>query len=190
MKLGMIVLISALVVAPACGGGGSSSASAGGSPSPVAASFTPDQPSPGAKNAAMAQGSTSNDVVTVNVTLTSTTGVYGAAFDVTYDSFHMVFLGYTPGTLFEQGGNTTAYQVTASPSSNPPHITVGVSRTGATTANASGTQTVIGLQFRVKQPGVYPLTVPSAMNPVVYDGQSTPQPIQGITWFAGAVTGV
>jgi hypothetical protein len=183
-------LLAALIVAPACGGGGSGSASASGSPSPLSASFTPDQPSPGAKNAAMAQGATSNDVVTVNVTLTSTTGVYGTAFDVTYDSTHTVFLGFAPGTLFEQGGNAPNYQVTANPSSNPAHITVGVSRTGSTTANATGTQTVIGLQFRVKQAGVYPLAVPAAMNPVVYDGQSTPQPIQGIAWFAGAVSGV
>jgi hypothetical protein len=45
---------------------------------------------------------------------------------------------------------------------------------------------VVGLQFRVKQAGVYPVTIERA---VVYDGQPLPQPISGMTWFAGAVTG-
>jgi hypothetical protein len=63
MKLGSWVVLLALVAAPACGGGGSG-ADSGGSPTPLAASFVPDQPSPGAKNAAMAEGARSNDVVT------------------------------------------------------------------------------------------------------------------------------
>jgi hypothetical protein len=185
MKLGRLALLLVVAAVSACGGG-SSSSDPGGSPTTLAAGFTPDQPSPGANTAAMAKGPTNNDVVTVNITLTGTNGVYGTAFDVSYDSTHTVFLGFTPGTVFEQGGNTPNYTVTPNPSGNPPKITVGVARTNGTATNVSGTSTVLGLQFRVKQAGVYPLFVENA---VVYDGQPTPQPIPGITWYAGAVTG-
>jgi hypothetical protein len=183
MKLGTLVLMLTLLAAPACGGGGGGS-DAGGSPSAIAASFVPDQPTPGANTVALAEGSKSNDVVTVNVTLTSTNGVFATAFDAVYDDIHTVFLGFAPGTALEQGGNNTNYTVNTA---NPGRIVVGVSRTGSSTTNVSGTKVVLGLQFRVNQPGVYPVAIENA---VVYDGQSSPQPIAGISWFAGAVTGV
>ncbi len=132
----------------------------------------------------MEQGAKSNDVVTVNVTLTSTNGVYATAFEVVFDSTHNVYLGFAPGSVFEQGGVSPNYTVDGT--SNPGRIVVGVSRTGSTTTDVSGTKTVVGLQFRVKQAGVYPVTIENA---VVYDGQSSPQPIPGIAWFAGAITG-
>jgi len=185
MKVGTLVLILALVTAPACGGG--SGASPGGSPPPLAASFVPEQPNPVANNAAMAEGAKTNDVVSINVTLTDASGVYATAFEVAYDDTHTVYLGFTPGSVFEQGGVLTNYTVnTVSGASNPGRIIVGVSRTGSTSTSVSGTKTVLGLQFRVKQAGVYPLSV---QNAVVYDSQPTPQPIPGIAWFAGAVAG-
>ena len=185
MKLGTVVLLFALMTAPACGGGGG--ADPGGSPTPLAASFVPEQPSPVANNVAMAQGARSNDVVTINVTLTDANGVYATAFEVVFDDTHTVYLGFTPGSVFEQGGNTPNYTVNASGATNPGRLIVGISRTGSTATNVSGTKTVVGLQFRVKQAGVYPLAI---QNAVVYDNQPTPQPIPGIAWFAGAVTGV
>ena len=186
MRVGTLALLLAVVTAPACGGG--SGGSPGGSPTPLAASFVPDQPSPVANNVAMAQGVTSNDVVTVNVTLTDASGVYATAFEVVFDDTHTVYLGFTHGSAFEQGGNSPIYTVnTVSGATNPGRIVVGVARTGLISTNVSGTQTVLGLQFRVKQAGVFPLSV---QNAVVYDSQPTPQPIPGIAWFAGAVEGV
>ena len=184
MKLGSWVVLLALVAAPACGGGGSG-ADPGGSPTPLAASFVPDQPTPAANNVAMAEGTKNNDVVTINVTLTDATGVYATAFEVVFDDIHTVYLGFTPGSTFEQGGNSPNYTVNGSAA--PGRIIVGVSRTGTSATNVSGTKTVVSMQFRVKQAGVYPLAVENA---VVYDNQQTPQPIPGIEWFAGAVTGV
>jgi hypothetical protein len=184
MKLGTALLMLAIVTAPACGGGGGGS-DPGGSPSPLAASFVPDQPSPGANTVAFAEGSKSNDVVTVNVTMTSTNGVFGAAFEVVYDDAHTTFLGYTPGSVVEQGGNSPTYNVDGA--ANPGRIVVGVSRTGSAATNVSGTKTVIGLQFRVKQAGVYPMVI---QNAAVYDSQNPPQQIGGISWFAGAVSGL
>jgi len=186
MKLGTFILLLAVVATPGCGGGGGSS-DAAGSPSPLSASFVPEQSAPGSNTVAMAEGTKSNDVVTVNVALTNTNGVYAAAFEVLYDDAHTAYLGFTPGSALEQGGNNTNYTVDAVVGSSPGRIVVGVSRTGTTTTNTSGTKTVVGLQFRVKQAGIYPVLIQNAS---LYDGQSTPQPLPGISWFAGAVSGI
>ena len=187
MKLGTLALILALVAAPACGGGGGADAGPGGSPTPIAASFVPDQPSPASNTVAMAEGSRMNDIVTVNVTLTGTNGVYGTAFELVYDSTHTSYVDFAPGTVFEQGGGAPTYLITAKPGATPPRVVVGISRTGSSGTNVMGTKVVVSLQFRVKQAGVFPMSVENA---VVFDSQTTPQPIPGIAWFAGAVEGV
>ena len=183
MKLATLLMILALITAPACGGGGGGS-DPGGSPSPLAASFVPTEPAPAAKNVAMAEGTKTNDVVTVKVTLTDTNDAYGTAFDVVYDDVHTAYLGFSPGTVFEQGGITPNYTVSGA---NSGRVVVAVARTGATGTNVSGTKTMVSLQFRVKQAGVYPVSVAGE---VVYDSQSIPQPIAGVVWFTGAVKGL
>ncbi len=185
MRFASIVLLSVLIAAPACGGGGGGGSDPAGSPTPVAAGFTPAQASPGADTAAMAQGTTNNDVVTVNVTLTGVNGAFGTAFEVVFDNAHTVFVGFTHGTVFGQNDNAPNYTVGVDPQ-NPNRIVAGISHTQNTVSNVGGTATMVGLQFRVKQAGSYPLSI---QNAVVYDGQSTPQPIGGISWFAGSVTG-
>ena len=185
MKVGTLVLLLALVTAPACGGGGGSSTGPGGSPSPLSASFVPDQPTPGAKTVAMLQASKSNDVVSVYVSLTDTSGAYGAAFEVAFDTAGAAYLGFTHGAAFEAGGGTPAYTVDGS--TNPGRIVVGVARTSGTTTNIVGSKAVLILQFRVKQAGTFPVML---QNGVVYDAQPIPQPIPNILWKAGALTGV
>jgi len=184
MKIGTLALVLALVTAPACGGGGGSGTDPGGSP-PLAAAFVPDQPSPAGNTIAMAEGAKSNDVVTVNVTLTNTSGVFAIAFEVPFDETHTVYLGFAEGSVFEQGGNSPNYTVDGT--SNPGRVVVAVARTNGTATNVSGTKTILGLQFRVKEAGVYPVSI---QNTVVYDSQPIPQPIPAILWFAGAVKGV
>jgi len=186
MKVGTLVLLLALVTAPACGGGGSSDSGVGPSPGPLSANFVPDQPTPGAKTVAMSKDPNSrNDVVSVYVTLTDTNGVYGTAFEVAFDSVGAAYLGFTHGAAFEAGGNAPAYTVDGS--SNPGRIVVGVARTNGTTTNIVGSKAVVVLQFRVKQVGTFPITL---QNGNVYDGQVPPLPISPIQWFAGAITGV
>jgi len=185
MRLGTLVLLLALVTAPACGGGGGSSTGPGPSPSPLAASFVSDQPAPGSNTVAMLQATTNNDVVTVYVTLTDTSGVFGAAFEVAFDDTGAAYLGFTKGAAFEGGGNAPNYTVDGA--TNPGRIVVAVARTNGTATNVVGTKAMLTLQFRVKQAGIYPVLI---QNGVVYDNQSTPQPIPGILWFAGAVKGV
>jgi len=187
MKLGTLVLLLALVTAPACGGGGGggSSTGPGGSPSPVSASFVADRPAPGANTVAMLQGPKSNDVVSVYVTLTDTTGVFATAFDVVFDSAGAAYLGFTHGAALEAGGNVPNYTVDGS--SNPGRVVVGVARTNGSATNIVGSKAVVVLQFRVKQAGTFPVAL---QNGIVYDAQAVPQPIPGILWFAGALTGV
>ncbi len=187
MKLGTVVLLLALVTVPACGGGGGGSDSGiGGSPSPLSASFVAEQPTPSAKTVSMLQASTSNDVVSVYVTLTDTTGVFGTAFEVVFDGAGVAYLGFTHGAALEAGGNVPSYTVDGSTS--PGRIVLAVIRTDGTATDIVASKAVLILQFRVKQAGTYPLTLE---NRVVYDNQQpNPQPIPGILWFAGALTGI
>jgi hypothetical protein len=185
MKIGTVVLLLALVTAPACGGGGGSPSEPGGSSGPLAASFIADQPTPGANTVAMLQASKSNDVVNVYVTLTDTTGVFGTAFEVVFDDAHAAYLGFSRGAALEAGGNVPNYTVDGM--TTPGRIVVAVARTNGTATNIVGSKAVIVLQFRVKLAGTYPVTL---QNGIVYDAQGTPQPIPGISWFAGALQGV
>ena len=68
----------------------------------------------------------------------------------------------------------------------PGRVIVGVSRAGSTATSVSGTKMVISLMFRVKVVGDFPI---SFENSVVTDGQTVPQPLPGISWFAGAILG-
>ena len=185
MKLGTLVLFLALASAPACGGGGGSTLDIGGSPSPLSASFVADQPTPGANTMAMLQASKSNDVVNVYVTLTDTAGVFGTAFDVAFDDTKATYLGFTKGAAFEASGGVPNYTVDGS--SSPGRIVVGVARTNGTTTNIVGSKAILTLQFRVTQAGTNQVVL---QNGVVVNAQPTPQPIPGILWFAGALTGV
>ena len=185
MKLGMLVVLVALVAAPACGGGGGSNSGVGGSPGPLAASFIPDQSTPGASTVAMLQATKSNDVVNVYVTLTGTPGVFGVAFDAAFDPTQATYLGFTKGAALEAGGNVPNYTVDGS--SNPGRIVVGVARTNGTATDITATKAILTLQFRVKQPGTSQVTLE---NGVVLDAQPTPQPLPNMLWYAGALTGV
>lgn len=171
-----------LALATACGGGGDGSG--GVTTPPLLASFTADEPSPGADTVAMAEGSKSGDSVTVSVNASQVTNVYAAAFEVTFDSSKLSYVGHSAGTVFEQGGHTPTYQV-GNPS--PGRLVVGVSRNGSVSAvNVSSPAPMIRLSFRVKDVGAFRLTY---QNVNLYDGQAPPQPKPGITWESGVVAG-
>lgn len=186
VKLGTLALLLTLVTAPACGGGGgaSSDPGPGNSPTPVSASFVAAQPTPGANTVAMLQAAKSNDVVSVWVTLTNTSNVFGVAFDVVYDDTQVTYLGYTPGVALEAGGGIPNYTVSGS---NPGRVVVGIARTNGTSTNIAATRAVITLQFRVKQAGTSEVGLESG---VVTNAQQPPTELPGISWYAGALTGV
>lgn len=185
MKMGVMLVLAALVLAPACGGGGEEAAGPGGSPPTIAAAFIADQFSPTSSTVSMAQGTRSGDTVVVKVNLTDTSSVFGLAFDVAFDDTKCTYLGFTKGTALETGGNTPNYVVDGSAQAG--RVVVGVARTGSSTAAITGTKTAISLSFRVKDAGTFPIAFE---NPAVLDGQAVPQPLPGISWFAGALQGL
>jgi len=182
--LGIGFLLVVLVVATSCGGGGSSDGgTVGGGQSNITASFLPDQPSPGSNSVALAQSTASGNLVTVRVNVFGVSGVYGGAFDVVYDAARLDYVGYSAGTLLEQGGNVPNYSVGVPQAGR---VVVGASRTGSTGVNANG-QAMILITFRVKVTGTSPITLE---NTQLLDSQLPPQPIGGISWFAGTFSGV
>lgn len=180
-------LIGAIATLTACGGGGGSSN--GGvidpSPSPLTAAFQADQVAPNSSQVAMLEGSKSGDVVTVKVTVTGVSGIYGAAFEVSYDSNNAAYVNYSPGSLFEQGGQTPNYTV-STPS--PGRVVVGISRVGSVTTTGAGTTaTAVNLTFRVKNSGSSRLDFEGGA--ALLDGQIPNQPLAGISWFGGSLQG-
>lgn len=179
--------LTAIALAAGCGGGGGGGdAAPAPSPTPLTATFTPGNGSPGLNMVAMFEGAKSADVVTARVTVTNTAGIYGAAFDVTFDSNSVAYVGFSPGTLLEQGGQTPTYQVS---NPVPGRVVVVATRNGAAgTVNAGASTDLIKLTFRVKAKGSFPVAIGGAAT--LYNGQNPPQPLPGISWYGGAVEGV
>lgn len=181
---------SVLILAGCGGGGGGSDAGAGPNPSPdpILASFAADTSAPGSNTVSMLEGSKSGDTVTVRLAVTNATGLYGAAFDVTYDPSKVTYSNWSAGTLFEQGGHTPTYQVSLSDPATPGRVVVVVSRNGNVgTVSASGTVDVVRLTFRVRAKGAS--RGEFGLSPALYDGQAPPQQKTGINWTAGTFQG-
>jgi len=185
-----VVMLAAICLGAAvcCGGGGTSESpipeDPGGS-TPLAGSFTPELASPGDGTVAMALGGASGNLVTVEVNVTGVDDVFSADFDVTYDPQQAEFVNWSAGTLLETGGNTPSYILTAV---QPGLVTVGATRTGGSSGgvDVGASQTLINLLFRVTEPGASALTFQSAS---LLDAQDLPQPIPGLSWFGGTLTG-
>jgi hypothetical protein len=168
----------------ACGSGGGSGGGPG-TPSGLSAGFTPDQPSPGTDTVASAEGSSSGELVTVEITLTDTVNVFGASFDLTYDADAADFVGWDNGDMFEQGSHLPLYNV--SEVSNG-QIVIGVTRQGSppsVAVDANGTRTIIELTFRLEVAGS---TNVQFQSNAILDDQPLPQPLTGMSWFAGSLT--
>ena len=157
MNRSLPFVIALMVVACACGGGGGGGGVVDPSPTPLTASFVAAQPSPGANTVSMASGGGTDDIVAVRVDVTGTSDVWGAAFDVQFNPVYIDYVGYTPGTLLEQGGQTVSYTVRP-PTGSSGIVVVGVSRVGqAPAVDVTTTRTLVNLTFRVKSKGSYPL---------------------------------
>jgi hypothetical protein len=182
--LGLLVLATTL----ACGGGGDSGTDRGvfndsGSSNNLAADMTPDEPNPGSDDVSVETVGTSGNLVTVAFTVTDTSDVFGAAFDVVFDPSMIEFAGWSPGRLLEHSGETAAYQVSSAVAGT---VVVGASRQGsATGSTASGTERLVELTFRSIAAGASGLTF---RNSVLLNSQSPPQTIGGISWHGGTFT--
>ena len=132
-----------LLTAVACGGGGSDGGVVGGGSTTLTVTYSPANANPGPDSVSLAQGTIQTNLITLDVLVTDAQGVYGAGFDLSYNSSSLTFVGYSPGTILESGGNSPSYQVSAP---SPGDLVVGVSRTGQVPGvDVSGTQTLVRL---------------------------------------------
>jgi hypothetical protein len=181
------LLLILLTASLACGGGGggggseSSSVSGGGGGSgSLTAFFSPDNVAPGADSVTMAEGTLSGNRVTVDVNVTDTNNVYGAAFDITFDNSMMQFDSWSPGNLLESGGHTPNY-IVDQPTGG--RLVVAASRVGGVSpVNAVGSRALIRLTFRATQPGT---GIVAFQNGTIQD--DTPQDLPNLTWDGGSV---
>lgn len=177
-----------LAVAVSCGGGGAAESPIPEDPggtTTLAAGFTPEQASPGDGTVAMALGSSSGNLVTIEVNVTGVDDVFSADFDVTYDPDQAEFVNWSAGTLLESGGNTPSYLLTAT---QPGTLTIGATRTGggAGGIDVGSSETLIRLVFRVTEVGASTLGFERAN---LLDAQDLPQQIPGLSWHGGTLTG-
>jgi hypothetical protein len=181
------LLLTLAVLELACGGGGSSTGKViSPSPTPPTASFVPAKFTPGGHLVTMAEGTKAGDAVTVLVQVSGTSGLYGAGFNVGYNTDYVTYVGWSPGGLLETGGNQVNYIVSNKPSLGA--VVVNATRVGSEPAiDVSGTMTVITLTFRVATMGSFPLTFES--DATLYDAQIPSQPIPGLVWYGGSLQG-
>jgi hypothetical protein len=178
----VITVLATVAMSLACSGGSSDGEVLGGGGSTaIAASFTPDEPSPGANSASMMPVGSQGALVTVGIGVTDTDDVFSAALDVTFDPSLVEFVDWAPGDLLEASGQQTQYLVAPQDS----RVVVGASILGGVDGvDVTGSATLIQLTFSAIQAGSSSLDFD---NMALLDSQSTPQEIPGVTWAGGTV---
>ena len=184
------LLLVLLAVSLACGGSGGATGNAvpgppGGSGN-VAGDFTPDAQNPGANTVYTTgtPGSGANAaLVTLHVFVNNTSDVFGASFDMTYDSSRAQFVNWSPGELLEFGGQSVTYQVNAT---QPGRVVVGVARTsGGVGVTSTGATRLINLTIRATQAGSSAVRLDNAD---LLGSQNPPQAKPGVAFFGGTLT--
>jgi len=146
----------------------------------LTAGFFSDQPSPGPNTVSMAEGSSEGSFVTIDVNVTQTSGVFGAAFDVVFDSAAVSYVSSSAGELLEQGGVSVFYAVAET---DPGRLVVGAARQGTANAtDAVGTVAVIRLTFQALQAGMSTLRFEDRGLVGEQGGL-----LGGISWFGGTL---
>lgn len=167
-----ILLLGATMFMYACG--------SSTSPSSII-TFTADSSSPGSNTVYMAKNNSlsTSDILAVDVKVDNVTGVYGAAFDVNFDSSKMTYSNYAAGSFLEKDSNTVTYNA-ATQSDNSSKLLVGISRQAGATG-AAGSGTLVTLKFNVTSGGSIVIS-----NSELKDSSNLS--ISGITWSGGTVT--
>ena len=96
-----------------------------------------------ARNSSLSSGS----VLAVDIKVDSVSNVFGAAFDIDFDSTKMTYSSYSAGSFLETGGNSVSYQPVTQ-SGNSGKLIVGVSRQ-APSGGQSGSGILVTLKFNV-----------------------------------------
>lgn len=127
-----------------------------------------------AKNSSLSIG----DIIAIDVKSNNiSSGVFGAAFDVDFDSSKITYDSYVAGNFLEQGGATVHYEAILQ-SDNSSKLVAGITRQ---TGTATGSGTLITLKFKVTSGS----TVGFSRNELRDQSNLT---ILGTTWSGGTVT--
>jgi len=171
IRPGMACTFALTALALACHGG----SGGGDEPTPVQIRFVPEAAPPLAPGtvALVESGFTPSSFggrVIVAVVLTEATGVFGADFDLVYDSFHFDFVSATEGRFLSENGIAgTQLVVAREPGASTERLVVGLYRTGAGAADltAAGEQTLMSLEFRARRRNVLdaPVTFDATIRP-------------------------
>lgn len=140
--LNILCVPFALVMLSACGGGGSS-------PTGPGKTVTLSGSTTGynvymAPNASQSSGT----VLAIDIKVDNVSNLYGAAFDVNFDSTKAIYSSsYSAGSFLEGGGNAVAYNI-ATQAGNSGKLLVGASRQGIV-GGTSGSGTLVTLKFNI-----------------------------------------
>lgn len=174
----MIFVLSMFLIS-ACGGGGGGSTPT--SPTIPITSVTFSGSSSG-YNVYMAKndGQSSGGILAIDVKVNNVSNVFGAAFNIDFDSTKMTYSNsYSAGSFLETGGNSVSY-LPATQSGNSGKLIVGVSRQ-APSGGQSGSGTLVTLKFNVTGGG----SVSFSNNSLKDSSGNT---ISAATWSGGTVT--
>ena len=159
-KTALLLLIAAAALI-GCGGGSGDGDPVDDGSTTVSADFVPEDSSPPASSVTLQRGAASANLITVRVDATGVSSIYGAAFELAFDGTLAEYVGFTPGSFFEQGGTMPTYQVS---SPVPGLIVVGVTRNGAVPGvSTSSSRPIVNLTLRVKKAGSGGVTLPDAI---------------------------
>lgn len=130
-----------------------------------------------------AAGSTC-DIAEIEILVSDVNGLFGAAFDLGYESPRVQFSGInTDDSVLGQDGNTLVVQTTDTGS----RVIVGVSRTGSSAIDVVGTEVLCRVVFEraARNASTSPLEI---LNANLLDASGPPAPIPGVTWRNGTFT--
>lgn len=171
----LLIMISTLTLPlmSACGGGGGG----GSSPTVPSTIMTLSSATPGSNSVYMVKNSSlsSGSVLAIDIKVDSVSNVFGAAFDIDFDSTKMTYSDYSAGSFLETGGHTVTYIATQAVNK----LIVGVSRQSPS-GGQSGSGTLVILKFNVTGD-----TSVSFSNNSLKDSSNN---TISATWYGGNVT--
>jgi len=188
-SIAMMILVTALSVA--CGGGGGGGGG-GTIPGGRTATFTPDNPTPGANTLSMAAGNSSGDTFWVDIEVTGITDFFGAGFRVNFDPATAQFTGNvdTSGSLIEGQGATTDFDAVDGAAGE---VLVNATLQGQVQGvTPAGTDLLISLEFQATADtgaNAFSYGMPRLVSTCpVPPAACTDLPDAGLTWSGGTMS--
>lgn len=177
-----LIIVALFITACGKGAGGESGGNNGDSittPSTTIA-FSADTTSPGSNSVYMAKNNITGDDLSIDIKVNNiSSGIYGTAFNVDFDSSKISYESYPEGSFLEQGGNSASYQM-ALQSNNSGRLVIGIASQGDV-SGVTGSVTLITLKFRIDGNS----SISFSDNEL---RDSSNQAISGINWYGGNVT--